>query len=411
MSFDHEQIAGLIRKLASADQLLAHTYIDGTLFADDNNRSSIDSLKKSGILRTADSADEYRLTSDIKRLIDRLLLRNQRYQQNINMAKIIVGIEEDIDDYRRALEQNQQDEAQFHLEQIDDTLYEAIEALENSLSVMFAAITSQFGFVSSLNSKIRQNQRALAYAQQLVRELNHVRIDDCYDWLSWSSMPSALSCKIIRFIDQYKSVVERLTSIVGRMKELLFKLRLQEQTANRCRAMAQYLRKHPEWNPLDWSEDAGMPALLRRGAGLAPHPCINPSNPALQADLTAIVRELRRQAKPVAPLVRDSTSSPLDTRTPELKTQAQDEYETHIENLFALALELQGRKVSALLYWCEQNLHKEVKVELWLDMVFAQYCCLPRRMRRAITLDMQGENLAGYNGNQIIEEILLQRVA
>ncbi|MCQ8129683.1 hypothetical protein [Methylomonas rivi] len=411
MSFDHEQIAGLIRKLASADQLLAHTYINGTLFADDNNRSSIDSLKKSGILRTADSADEYRLTSDIKRLIDRLLLRNQRYQQNINMAKIIVGIEEDIDDYRRALEQNQQDEAQFHLEQIDDTLYEAIEALENSLSVMFAAITSQFGFVSSLNSKIRQNQRALAYAQQLVRELNHVRIDDCYDWLSWSSIPPALSRKIIRFIDQYKSVVERLTSIVGRMKELLFKLRLQEQTANRCRAMAQYLRKHPEWNPLDWSEDAGMPALLRRGAGLAQHPCINPSNPALQADLTAIVQELRRQAKPVAPLVRDSTSSPLDTRTPELKTQARDEYEIHIENLFALALELQGRKVSALQYWCEQNLDKEVKVELWLDMVFAQYCCLPRRMRRAITLDMQGENLAGYNGNQIIEEILLQRVA
>ncbi|AEG00720.1 hypothetical protein [Methylomonas methanica] len=409
MSFDHEQIAGLIRKLASADQLLAHTYINGTLFVDDNNRGSIDSLKKSGILRTADSADEYRLTSDVKRLIDRLLLRNQRYQQNINMAKLIVSIEEDIEDYRRASEQNQQDEAQFHLEQIDDTLYEAIEALENSLSVMFAAITSQFGFVSSLNSKIRQNQRALAYAQQLVQELNHVRIDDCYDWLGWSAIPPELSRKIIRFIDQYKSIVERLTGIVGRMKELLFKLRLQEQTANRCRAMAQFLRQHPEWEPLDWSAEADMPAWLRRDTGLTLHTGINTANPMLQADLTAIVQELRRQPKPVAPLTRDSVPTPLDTEIPQQKPLEQDLYESHIENLFALALEQQGRKISALHYWKQQDLN--VHADLWLDMVFAQYCCLPQRMRRAITLDMQGENLAGYSGNQIIEEILLQRVA
>jgi hypothetical protein len=409
MSFDHEQIAGLIRKLAGADQLLAQTYINGTVFADDGNRNAIDSLKKSGILRSADTSDEYRLTGDLKRLIDRLLLRNQRYRQNINMAKMIVSVEQDIEDYRRALEQNSQDEAHYHLEQIDDTLYEAIEALENSLGVMFAAITSQFGFVSSLNGKIRQNQRALAYAQQLVQELNQVRITDCYDWLSWSDIPPELSRKIIRFIDQYKSIVERLTGIVGRMKELLFKLRLQEQTANRCRAMAQFLRQHPEWEPLDWSAEAAVPDLLRRGTGLKLEPGINTANPVLQADLAAIVQELRRQSKPVAPLARDSAATPLDTQMPGQVEYDQDLYDSHIENLFARALEQHGRKVSALRYWGEQGL--EIKAELWLDMVFAQYCCLPQRMRRSIALDMQGEILEGFDGNQVIEEILLQRVA
>jgi hypothetical protein len=409
MSFDHEQIAGLIRKLAGADQLLAQTYINGTVFADDDNRGAIDSLKKSGILRSADTSDEYRLTSDLKRLIDRLLLRNQRYRQNINMAKMIVSVEEDIEDYRRALEQNNQDEAHHHLEQIDDTLYEAIEALENSLSVMFAAITSQFGFVSSLNGKIRQNQRALAYAQQLVQELNQVRITDCYDWLSWNGIPPELSRKIIRFIDQYKSIVERLTGIVGRMKELLFKLRLHEQTANRCRAMAQFLKQHPEWEPLDWSAEACIPELLKRGTGLKLQPGINTANAVLQADLAAIVQELRRQSKPVAPLARDSATAPLDTQAPSQIEYDQDLYESHIENLFALALEQHGRKVSALCYWGGQGL--AIKAELWLDMVFAQYCCLPQRMRRTIALDMQGENLEGFDGNQIIEEILLQRVA
>lgn len=408
MSFDHEQIAGLIRKLAGADQLLAQTYINGTLFVNDENQGTVDSLKKIGILRTADTSDEYRLSSDIKRLIDRLLLRNQRYLQNINMAKMILSIEEDIEYYRHAVEQNNQDEAQYHLIQIDDTLYEAIEILENSLSVMFSAITSQFGLVSSLNSKIRQNQRALAYAQQLVQELNYVRIDECYDWLSWTTIPPELSRKIINFIDEYKSIVERLTGIVGRLKELLFKLRLQEQTANRCRAMAHFLRQHPEWESLDWSAEANIPELLRRGVGLKLQPGINTANPALQADLVAIVQELRRQSKPFAPSTRESASSPIDMQIPDQIEYEQDSYESHIENLFALALEQQGRKISALHYWGEQGL--EVKAELWLDMVFAQHCCLPQRMRRAIALDMQGESLAGFDGNQIIEEILLQRM-
>ncbi|MGD7034372.1 hypothetical protein [Methylotuvimicrobium buryatense] len=408
MSFDREQIAGLIRKLAGADRLLAQTYIDGTVFVDDDNRTAIDSLKKAGILRTADVSDEYRLTGDVKRLIDRLLLRNQRYQQAIDLGKMILTVEEDIEDYRRALERNEQDEARYHLEQIDDTLYEAIESLETSLSVMFAAITSQFGFVSSLNSKIRQNRRALAYAQRLVQELNQVDLNDCYDWLSWAAIPPELSRKIIRFIDQYKSIVERLTSIVARMKTLLFTLRLQEQTANRTRAMAQFLRQHPEWEPLDWSIEAAAPELLRRGSGLNLSPGIDTANPVLQADLVEIVQELRRQTKPLAPPSRDNASAPLDTQMPERIEYHRDLYESHIENLFASALERQGRSTSALQYWQGEGL--EIKAELWLDMVFAQYCCLPQRMRSVVALEMQGENLSDFNGNQVIHEISLRRV-
>ncbi|MDP3933878.1 MAG: hypothetical protein Q8Q45_16185, partial [Methylococcaceae bacterium] len=217
MSFDQQQIAGLIRKLGSADQLLAEAYINGTIFIDDENRSLIEGLKKTGLLRIADQSDEFRLTTDIKRLIDRMLLRNLRYRQNTDMAKMVKSVEEDIDAYRNALERNEQDEANYHLEQIDDTLYESLELLENSLSVMFSAITSQFGFVNSLASKIRENERALGYAQQLVQELKHINLNDCYEWLNWAA-PAELSRKIIRFVDQYKNIVERLASIVDRMK-------------------------------------------------------------------------------------------------------------------------------------------------------------------------------------------------
>ena len=407
MSFDQHQVAGLIRKLGSADQLLADAYINGTVVVDDENRSLIDALKKTGILRIADHSDEFRLTTDIKRLIDRLLLRNLRYRQNTDMAKMIKSIEEDIDAYRNALEHSEQDEAKYHLEQIDDTLYESLELLENSLGVMFSAITSQFGFVNSLSSKIRENERALDYAQQLVQELKQVNLTDCYEWLNWAA-PNELNRKIISFVDQYKSIVERLASIVDRMKTLLFTLRLQEQTANRTRAMARFLKQHPEWMPQDWSNGTVVPNILKRGTGLTLQTGINTQNQSLQADLANIIQELKQQSKPILPVDRNRASMPVNSVDTDAIEYCRDLYETHIELLFALVLEKQGHKISALNYWLTADL--DIKPELWLDIVFAQYCCLQKRLRQVIALEFEGENLSGFSGNQLISEIWLRRV-
>ncbi|WP_340120951.1 hypothetical protein [Methylobacter svalbardensis] len=408
MSFDQAQVAGLIRKIGAADQLLAEAYINGTLFVDEKNQPAIDSLKKSGLLRIAEQSDEFRLSTDIKRLIDRLLLRNPRYRQNTDIAKTIGNVAEDIDAYRAALEQNEPDEANYHLEQIDDSLYESLELLENSLSVMFTAITSQFGFVNSLSSKIRENERALAYAQQLVTELSIINTHDCYEWISCWAAPTELSHKVIRFIDQYKSIVVRLVSIVDRMKTLLFTLRLQEQTANRTRAMAQFLKKHPEWQPREWCDENIVPALLKRDQGLIFNTGINTKKSSHQDDLIQIIQELKRQSNPIKLLDSQRDAISVDSTEPEPIEYRADYYEAQIENLFSLALEKQGHKVSALQYW--QTSQLQIRPELWLDSVFAQYCCLQQRFKQTLDIEMDGQALPDFNGNQLITEIWLRRV-
>lgn len=407
MSFDHEQIAALIRKLGSSDELLAEAYIQGAVFIDDENAGAIESLKKSGILRLSEQADEYRLTTDVKRLIDRLLLRNARYRQNTDIARMIRNVEEDIAAYRFALDSNEQDEARYHLEQIDDTLYESLELLENSISVMFSAITSQFGFVNSLASKIRENERALAYAQQLVEELNRINLEACYKWLSWAA-PAELSRKIIRFVDQYKSIVGRLASIVDRMKTLLFTLRQQEQTANRTRAMARFLKQHPEWSPLDWADEPAVPTILNRSPGLVLQAGLDTTRVTLQAGFVDIVHELKRQTRPAPLPGMNRAAAPVSQAETGHIDYRRDLYEEHTETLFAQALQEQGRNVSALHYWQRHGL--AIEPDLWLNIVFAHYCSLPQRLRTAIAIEMLGEALSGFSGNQLISEIRLRRL-
>ena len=408
MSFDQGQVASLIRKIGSADQLLAEAYINGVIFVDEKNQPAIDSLKKSGLLRIAERSDEFRLSTDIKRLIDRLLLRNNRYRQNTDIAKMIRNVAEDIDNYRTALEKNEPDDANHSLEQFDDNLYESLELLENSLSVMFTAITSQFGFVNSLSSKIRENERALAYAQQLVAELSIIKTDECYEWISCWPTPSELSNKVTRFIDQYQSIVKRLASIVARMKILLFTLRLQEQTANRTRAMAQFLKKHPEWQPREWCDESNVPALLKRDQGLIFNTSINTEKSSQQDELIQIIQELRRQSNPIKLLDSQRDAIAVDSTESEPIEYRSDYYEAQIEDLFSLALEKQGHKVSALQYW--QAAELQIRPELWLDIVFAQYCCLQQRFKQTLEIEMDGQAPPDFDGNQLITEIWLRRV-
>ncbi len=408
MSFDQAQVASLIRKVGSADQLLAEAYVNGTVFVDDNNQALIDSLKKISLLRIADQSDEFRLTSDIKRLIDKLLLRNSSYRQNTNMAKVLANVTEDIDAYRQALEKNGLDEANYHLEHIDDNLYESLEQLESCLCVMFSAITSQFGFVNSLSSKIRENTRALSYAQQLVKELNQINLFNCYDWINCWSAPSELSNKVIHFIDQYKDIVVRLASIVDRMKTLLFTLRLQEQTANRTRAMARFLKQHPEWSPREWSEEPNIPHILKRDIGLNFKAGINSSKSSLQNDLISIVQELKRQNTTIKLQNKNRQAMPVDSSETIHIDYQRDDYEQHIEELFTQVLQKQGHKISALQYWKTANL--SIEADLWLDIVFAQYCCLQQRFKAVIELELEGDKLQDYDGNQLVTEIFLRRV-
>jgi len=189
---------------------------------------------------------------------------------------------------------------------------------------------------------------------------------------------------------------------------LLFTLRLQEQTANRTRAMAQFLKKHPEWQPREWCDESDVPALLKRNKGLAFNTGINTKKASQQDELVQLIQELKRQSNPIKPLDTQRDAIPVDSSETEGIEYRSDHYELHIENLFSLALEQQGHKISALQYW--QTAELDIKAELWLDIVFAKYCCMQQRFKQTLDIKMDGQDLPNFNGNQLITEIWLRRV-
>lgn len=183
--FDAGQVATLLRQIGSYDELLANAYVYGSIAIDEQEQKAISILHKAGLIRPDEEPGEFRVTTDFKRLLNRLMRKQSSYRQLTDMGKVIDALDETVRDYHLAIQGKQNDDAEFYLDQIDDLLYETKDGLNTNLENMHFAIVSQFGFVSTLANKIRQNERYLNHAQSVLNELQQIDPEACYEWINW----------------------------------------------------------------------------------------------------------------------------------------------------------------------------------------------------------------------------------
>lgn len=226
--FDAGQVAALLRKIGANDELLASAYVYGSIAVDSQDSKTISTLHKAGLLRPDDEVGEFRVTTDFKRMLNRLMRKQSSYRQLTDMGKVIEALDETVKDYQLSVQADQSEDADLFLEQLDDLLYETKDGLNNNLDNMHYGIVSQFGFVSSLANKIRQNERYLNHAQNLLTELQQIDPEACYEWINWPC-PNEFARKITGFVYWFNQVLPRLRFIIDNMRLSLFRLRRDEK--------------------------------------------------------------------------------------------------------------------------------------------------------------------------------------
>ena len=239
-AYNASDVADLLRQIGAHDQLLADAYVYGTVNELQSESRKIASLHKAGLLRPDDEVGDYRVTAELKRMLNRLMRKQSSYRQLSDMGKVIDTLDDMVNDYRLSVQNNQHDDAEYYLDQLDDLLYEAKDNLNVSLENMHHAISSQFGFVSTLSAKVRENERALQYAQKLLTELQQIDPESCYEWADWAC-PSDFARKVSGFVYWFNQTLPRLRFIIDNMRLSLFRLRRDEKQASLLRNMARYL--------------------------------------------------------------------------------------------------------------------------------------------------------------------------
>ena len=408
--YDTHDVAELLRQLGAHDQLLAEAYVSGSVQGDGTDARKIAALHKKSLLRPDDEPGDYRVSADLKRMLNRLMRKQSSYRQLTDMRKVIEVLADTVNDYRESIITDQEEDAEYYLDQLDDLLYEAKDNLNVSLDNMHYAISSQFGFVSTISAKVRENERALSYAQKLLTELQQIDPETCYEWMNWAC-PVELARKISGFIYWFNQTLPRLRYIIDNMRLSLFKLRRDEKQAGLLRNMARYLNKHPEFVINEQIfEDKTLPETLRFAAPLHIKSYIDVKETVHENALVEIVQSLRKMNTYVPPAAREvSAVEMLDNAAMGF---SYDFFEEQTEWLFASAITT-GKVMSAVDFW-QQSLpawHAEsqhIEPTSWVELVFSSYCKLTNAQQALINIEPKGKSLDGISHNWSYDDIIIQ---
>ncbi|MGB5444395.1 MAG: hypothetical protein WBM99_02720 [Psychromonas sp.] len=389
--YDAGQVAELLRKIGAHDELLANAYVYGSVAADEPEQRTISLLHKAGLLRPDDEPGEFRITTDFKRMLNRLMRKQSSYRQLTDMGKVIEALEETVYDYQQAIQAKQGDDAEFYLDQLDDLLYETKDGLNTNLDNMHYAIVSQFGFVSTLANKIRQNERYLNHAQNLITELQQIDPESCYEWINWAC-PNDFARKITGFIYWFNQTLPRLRFIIDNMRLSLFRLRRDEKQASQLRNMARFLRQHPEFELSDnLFEEPTLPECLKIAPVMQLCSYVDTRNTAIETPLIALVQSLRKQNNP--PEIKPRESAEVTISSIEKLVYESDFFEEQTELLFEQVIRSE-EPVSAIMFWQQaqqkwREADQQINPLTWIELVFSYYCKLTNEQQDALDIKMK----------------------
>ncbi|SQH75243.1 conserved protein of unknown function [Shewanella benthica] len=407
--FDAGQVSALLRKIGANDELLANAYVYGSIAADSQDNKTISTLHKAGLLRPDDEVGEFRVTTDFKRMLNRLMRKQSSYRQLTDMGKVIEALDETVKDYQLSVQAEQSEDADLFLEQLDDLLYETKDGLNNNLDNMHYGIVSQFGFVSSLANKIRQNERYLNHAQNLLTELQQIDPEACYEWINWPC-PNEFARKITGFVYWFNKVLPRLRFIIDNMRLSLFRLRRDEKKANQLRSMTRFLRQHPEFELSDnLYEHPKLPEGLKLAPAMALKSYVDTRNTALETPLIQLVQALRKQS--IAQDVKERETAAIEVNPIERVSYQSDFFDLQAELLFEQAI-TSNVAISALVFWrhsqddWQANAHS-IKPKSWIELVFSCYCKLTNEQQAAFSLNLKGVQVAGTSDNFSYHDVVI----
>jgi len=408
--YDTHDVAELLRQLGAHDQLLAEAYVFGSVQGDGDDARKIAALHKKALLRPDEEPGDYRVSADLKRMLNRLMRKQSSYRQLTDMGKVIDVIAETVNDYRLSVIGDQEEDAEYYLDQLDDLLYEAKDNLNVSLDNMHYAISSQFGFVSTISAKVRENERALSYAQKLLTELQKIDPETCYEWMNWAC-PIELARKISGFIYWFNQTLPRLRYIIDNMRLSLFKLRRNEKQAGLLRNMARYLNKHPEFT-IDEQifDNKNLPETLRFAPPLAMQSYVDVKETVHENALISIVQSLRKINTSQRTKPREVSEVEMIDNT--AMGFSYDFFEEQAEILFEAAITT-GEVISSLDFWQTalpqwHAQQQHIEPIAWVELVFSSYCQLTNAQQAVINITPQGEPVDGISHNWSYNDIIIQ---
>jgi len=282
-------------------------------------------------------------------------------------------------------------------QEVDDLNGRFADAIDS----LWRRLNSDFGFVSRLGDKIRENERA---QKQIVRLLDGLALIDFTELIELVGGDGALRKLLVSGLQhQLSRHYTSLREVQRRMIELLARFRQQQARSRLVAGMAAFLREHPGFVPGNYARRSEVPALVNRAAPLIAAGAAALDHDADSRTLAGLLHRLPRPATRSEPVTAAGAAQIQEATLVAARHQALKE---DVERFYLAVVDGGGEPHSALEYLQEGEF--EWGEEIWLFQVIAEYQGLPRGEKRAFRLRQQETQASPFNHLRLIHDVILQ---
>lgn len=361
--------------LGKHHKALMQGYLDGHIDETVFSEGALKKLMAARILWRPDEQQPLALRPLVSELIASMVADENRRQINADVAEKLDQIRNRVQAYRDAQYKGDYSVAELQLQRLTEHVHDLSGQFEEAIDSLWHRLNSDFGFISNLDDKIRENERA---QKQLRRLLDGLDLLDFNELIELSEGNNHLRKLLVSQLqNQLSSHHSSLLEVQKRLVQLLAKFRQQQARSLLIANMAAFLRQHPKYQPADYPNRSELPALFNQAAAIRPQAAIALDKASERAVLAELVRALP-QPNPIV-LPEQHSASFVELLADEEIAARQQALKTDVENFYLRVID-QGGKLSALEYLAQQQLDWDR--EIWLYQIIAEYQALPVEEKR-----------------------------
>ena len=366
MSERSDQVQRLLGTLAKHSDIVAEAFEGSVSGGDKQRNASIEVLFGLNVLKPYDE-DSYRLNPRLREFMADYFSSYQAFQALRRVSGTMQQAREQWRELRRLkLAGATRDAVRLHAA-LDESIVEMAYSIEHNLTLLHSLISTQYGNVDDLSSKLRQNRY---YSQQVKLFLQDVEAIDVFvDFVAEEAIASGLPQVrhlVIRRLAarrlQWTSQIKDAQAVISKR---LFEAKLMEVRLKRLSRFALWLARNKTSDGWELSVDEKTEIALFRPEGLElrPQPDVTDTEPAAREGMLAAAAKM-----PNKPTVSTSEVDP----GPQLLLEDDSEVQEILDPQQVALRELAIQAASAtgplsLLSWkrCRDEL-SDVSDEAWL---------------------------------------------
>ncbi|WP_341501445.1 hypothetical protein [Gallaecimonas sp. GXIMD4217] len=398
----HQAGVRFLKLLGRHGEVIMDAYLSGEVADGQLEPAVEDRLRKEGILFRPEQGANLRLRKSVRALLEEALKDERNRQIDTNLGSALAGIKTLAAHYKEARHNGDYGAAEAYLSDLSEHVYGFAEGLRHDIRVLWSRINNEFGYVGTINAKIRENELAQSQVSELLNGLEMVSFQELAELagdirelrrLLVTSLQNTLS----QCAQELGMVQARLLELLGRFREIRGRTRL-------LKGWLLHLDQHPDYKVGNHAGHKEVPQLFNQAEAILAPAAVDIHNGQHEGELIELVGRIK-----AAGLLERASQAPQEA--PALVLEDIDDFEVAlspikaaVDDYFCAVID-SGREESALEYLHRHRL--PWNAESWLYQIINGYEGLPEEQRRHFELDAVGEPHPVFTGNFIIRDVSL----